>query len=483
MKAVLLAAVALWVVVQLCGATFFRTDLQLQKQFLQNKPTHAAKELWYTQKLDHFNKQDRRTWQQRYFVNESFWNADLPGPIFLQIGGEAPISGADASLLQMANYGRRHGALLVALEHRFYGQSQPLPSTETANLVYLSSQQALADAAEFILWLKQQYNAVDSPVITFGCSYPGNLAAWFRLKYPHITLASVASSAPVLATLDFFQYLDVVEQSLNYFTGIQCEENIQTATQTIQKMLQSASGQSQLQKLFNTCTVPRVQEDISTFMSNLMGNWMGTVQYNDEGGNPVDITYLCNILNSGSSKNDPVVAYANISNMFLKAEGQSCMDISYKTQVAMLSNTTPAAEDNMRPWVYQTCTEFGYFQTTDSDAQPFGNLVPLSYSIELCEDAFGISNFTPDINGTNAYYGGRHLDANGPTNILFVNGNIDPWHSLGVTKNLSPSLRSILIDGTAHCANVLPSSPNDPPSLVLARKKIAAQIDEWLSNA
>jgi hypothetical protein len=106
----------------------------------------------------------------------------------------------------------------------------------------------LADAAEFLLTLKDQYKAPNSPIITFGCSYPGKaplaftvkcvvvwecsshsntacfvcdragaLAAWFRLKYPHVTYASVASSAPVEATLDFFQYLDVVDKSLGEF--------------------------------------------------------------------------------------------------------------------------------------------------------------------------------------------------------------------------------------------------------------------------
>ena len=29
--------------------------------------------------------------------------------------------------------------------------------------------------------------------------------------------------------------------------------------------------------------------------------------------------------------------------------------------------------------MYQTCTEFGFFQTSDSDKQPFGNLFPLKY--------------------------------------------------------------------------------------------------------
>ena len=29
--------------------------------------------------------------------------------------------------------------------------------------------------------------------------------------------------------------------------------------------------------------------------------------------------------------------------------------------------------------MYQTCTEFGFYQTSDSDKQPFGKLFPLKY--------------------------------------------------------------------------------------------------------
>ena len=95
-------------------------------------------------------------------------------------------------------------------------------------------------------------------------------------------------------------------------------------------------------------------------------------------------------------------------------------------------------------------TQFGYFQTTDSENQPFGDLVPAAYYARLCEDAFGIDPNTiqPNIDETNVLYGGKNIPATGPTNILFVNGNIDPWHSLGVTEDISDSLRAILIDGT-----------------------------------
>ncbi len=137
--------------------------------------------------------------------------------------------------------------------------------------------------------------------------------------------------------------------------------------------------------------------------------------------------------------------------------------------------------------------EFGYFQTTDNPNQPFGDLVPVTYYTQLCSDVFGIdpNSVGESVNQTNYYYGGNQIPPTGPTNILFVNGteitvsnsrigNIDPWHVLGVTEDISDSLRAILIDGTAHCANVLPSSPNDPPSLVLARKLTSLQIGEWL---
>ena len=46
---------------------------------------------------------------------------------------------------------------MLILEHRYYGQSRPLPDLGVKNLAWLSSHQALADIASFITFVNQAY--------------------------------------------------------------------------------------------------------------------------------------------------------------------------------------------------------------------------------------------------------------------------------------------------------------------------------------
>lgn len=149
------------------------------------------------------------------------------------------------------------------MQHRFYGKSVPFGTIEEAwkNATlrgYFSSAQAIADYAEVILSLKKNLSAEASPVIVSGGSYGGSesswfihniyncrfwilsfefilpnnllpsmfvwrfwlnltvLAVWFRLKYPHIAIGALASSAPIL-------YFDNITPSNAYYATVSAD--------------------------------------------------------------------------------------------------------------------------------------------------------------------------------------------------------------------------------------------------------------------
>uniref|UniRef100_A0A7S3GBX6 Uncharacterized protein n=2 Tax=Palpitomonas bilix TaxID=652834 RepID=A0A7S3GBX6_9EUKA len=306
-------------------------------------PAKGIQELYFEQVLDHFNGQNNATWKQRYFVNDQFW--DGKGPVLLMIGGEGPISSAYVQEHFITyNYAQQYNALLVALEHRFYGESQPLDASKTENLAYLSSEQALADLA----WFREQYGAsvgaADKKWIAFGGSYPGCLSGWLRQKYPSSFYGSFAASAPVDAKLDFFEYFEVVERSI----GEKCAADFQGASEKLWEMAQTADGRSQIKDLFNLCAdLPSDALSLANFMMGLTDPIAEGVQYNEDRGNPSAITPICDAM---ANATDKIQGWASI--VAQTQQGQ-CMDASYESAVQSL--VTPGAA---RSWTYQTCNEY-----------------------------------------------------------------------------------------------------------------------------
>ena len=102
-----------------------------------------------------------------------------------------------------------------------------------------------------------------------------------RLKYPHVIDAAVASSAPLLALINFPQYIGVVRDSL----GPECTANIARGTQQIERLLQdSHQGWKALTKSFALCEPldgTRTM-DVRNLFQSLASNFEGVVQYNKD---------------------------------------------------------------------------------------------------------------------------------------------------------------------------------------------------------
>lgn len=67
----------------------------------------------------------------------------------------------------------KFGAMLVFIEHRYYGKSKPFGKNFRRHLKYLSSGEAIADYVDFLYEFQHKLEAVNYtlPVIGFGGSY------------------------------------------------------------------------------------------------------------------------------------------------------------------------------------------------------------------------------------------------------------------------------------------------------------------------
>lgn len=90
------------------------------------------------------------------------------------------------------------------------------------------------------------------------------------------------------------------------------------------------------------------------------------------------IDLLCDAMVNKNVK-DPLERYVNVNNIMLSLEKEKCLDVSYDGFIKQMRqvNWNESAAVGGRQWTYQTCIEFGFFQSTDSKNQPFGPTVPV----------------------------------------------------------------------------------------------------------
>jgi len=138
----------------------------------------------------------------QYYMNDTFPSIEKPKPIFFYTGNEGSIwDFYKNSGFMTTTLAEQFGALVVFGEHRFFGMSWPFPQDvafKSPYNTYLTVEQTMADYDHLLRHIRAHYGAEKKAAIGFGGSYGGMLAAWMRMKYPHVLQGSLAASAPIL---------------------------------------------------------------------------------------------------------------------------------------------------------------------------------------------------------------------------------------------------------------------------------------------
>ncbi|XP_052181871.1 uncharacterized protein LOC127794661 [Diospyros lotus] len=434
------------------------------------------KTFFYNQTLDHFNyrPESYAIFQQRYVINFKHWGgANTSSPILAYLGAEAPLDGDLTGVGFLTENAPRFNALQVYIEHRYYGKSIPFGTLEealkNASLRgYFNSAQAIADYAELLLYLKKNLTAQHSPVIVVGGSYGGMLASWFRLKYPHIALGALASSAPIL-------YFDHITPQNGYYSIVtkdfkeeseSCYRAIRESWAEIDLVASQPDGLSILSHQFNTCAQLNKPSELKDYLDSVYST---AAQYNHPPNYPV--TQICGGID-GAPKGSHL-----LSKIFAGL-------VAYKGK-------KPCYDTDQ--YNYPTETNIGYgWQRCSEMVMPIGRgsndtmFPPAPFDLgnftKDCKTQYGVS---PRPHWVTTYYGGHDIKTvlnKFASNIIFSNGLRDPYSSGGVLENISETVLAVYTVNGSHCLDIILEKQSDPEWLIQQRSTEVQIIEGWIAK-
>jgi len=446
-----------------------------------------------TQRVDHFDGSNTDTWQQAYYVNDTFWAPGSSAPVFLCVGGEGPPLDGSAVVASVhcndaVELIVEMKALMFALEHRYYGcwNASACPVADLSKpgaLRFHSSRQALGDIAGFVQHALGAYGLLPdrNKWVTWGGSYPGMLAGWARLKFPHLIHAAISSSAPVRAELDMRGYNDVVAHAYAVSHELvggsrNCSRAIAEGHRRIGVMFQSEAGRKSLSAAFGlTPEWYAVRDNQAAFAGQ------GVADFPAQANEPSCQEPMCNIAKICGAMVDATLGDEVQRLAHVRKKQQLGGDLA--AEVAVGRAQPAPGFDGANIWGWQTCTEFGFYQTceTGSDCFYTQGLADVGSEMGFCGGAFNLSRTAVEANieYTNAFYG---ADKPAGQRVLYVNGEVDPWHSNSINSPVSSELPAIYVDGASHHAWTHPSSPADQASVRAARAEIRRRLLLFLAE-
>jgi pimeloyl-ACP methyl ester carboxylesterase len=451
------------------------------KRSILDDGSEEPPERWFVNRVDHFDKANNATYKQKYFVDAQFYKPG--GPVYLYNGGEGELDtwALKGHIAELAN---KTSGFIVAVEHRYYGKSLPVAKPKPEDMKYLTTPLALADMAHFIRTWKVPEDLkvkLDKKTrwITVGGSYPANLAAWMRLKYPHYVFAAYASSGPVKAKLDYYEYDLAVGDAL----PDECANNMATIVSYVDKVLddKNANATETLKEQFGLTGV-KLDADFAGALIDIPSY---AVQY----GQKKWTDKLCAIPVVGKTKTDDPAQKNSVLDAIggYKTVQQEWMKANNMT-VADYNSDNPGGDRGMQSWMWQCCTEYGYWQSAPPKPMRSlrSKLVTAAYFEDYCRVLFG--NNVPkhaNVDFINKQYHAQSISMN---RIVYVDGEYDPWRRLSVNapevkdKPSNPDMPRFIVEKGSHCTDLGTAKPTDSESKIKVKKAVDDVIIRWLKT-
>ncbi|KAF7298731.1 hypothetical protein MIND_00820600 [Mycena indigotica] len=475
---------------------------------------------WFTQPLDHFDKSVNATWPQRFWVNTRHYKPGSGGPVFVLDGGET----SGMNRITFLNTGimdilaRHTGGIGIVLEHRYYGKSVPVANFTTDNLRWLNNAQSAQDSANFMANVRfngidEDLTAPNTPWIYYGGSYAGARAAHMKILYPDLVYGAIASSGVTHATLMNWEYMEIIRT----YADPVCSGHLENAIKAIDTVITSRFKRP-LKALFGLGELSH-DDDFVSVLESPLGSWQAqcwhpsfvSTQF-DEFCEALDkppfghgLSSLSDLpfgapertvtLSDGLAVDLTIVNYANYikKNVVSRCPETATVDECFGTWDDSQYEAADI-DQTWRLWLFQVCTEWGYFATAPPDPdypRIVSKLLTLNYEAKICRQAFPpgkhfVVPTMPNVTVVNEL-GDFDIAAD---RLAIIDGEIDPWrpatpHSDYAFEREDTVLRPFkLIPGGVHHYDEwgLLDLMQEPEEIRKIHEEMIFFVREWLKD-
>ncbi|KRX76132.1 Mitochondrial ornithine transporter 1, partial [Trichinella sp. T6] len=373
------------------------------------------------QRLSHFDSTINQTWNQSSTVCDLHHQKGGVVIVYIQSRDSPTVPSCTYSAGLLSEISKQLNAVVVTFVPRFFGINKPTGSASVDNLKYLSVEEVLADLAHLVHSLRSKYPDSGKTVVV-GTAHGGNLAIWFRLKYPHLCDGAIASGAPLETTLGFGHLVDGIFERLNNIRP-NCARALRDSFAQLSFLFEERNF-PRIKFHFKFCT-KKLPEKYALFQQLVDALFVDDhIIYDDA----ELIQRICTTMTNDELSSPLERLSTLVKTKCLWSTGGEIADQFKETNWSNLN----ILEDG-RQWIYLQCTEYGKFYTLSEKISFLSETLFQQHYVDVfCKNVFQLSDemVLKNIARSNLEYGGQFVEID---NVFLIYSSSDPRKWLGKT--------------------------------------------------